>query len=109
MKKTFIKWLCVVLAVLVVFPTTQLLTRAISAPPADEEPIAPAPSNSPIKVELTSDKDTYSLLNKMEFTATITNTSGRTVNNISAAAVPYNAGGIKELKAQSYSLNNSTR
>jgi len=83
MKKNFKKWLCVALAVLVILPAVSLIAGAL-APSIETAPSVQVPSDSPLKVEITSDKEEYSLFNKIVLIATITNTSSNTMNNISA-------------------------
>ena len=46
-----------------------------------------ANTGSPLRVELTSNREAYTLFGRMQFTATVTNVSDETVNNISAEAV----------------------
>ena len=83
MKKNLKKWLCVVLAVLVLLPTVPLIAGAIAPPENSTENVASS-AQSPLKVEITTGKDKYTLLGKIEFTATITNTSNSAVNNVRA-------------------------
>ena len=47
---------------------------------------AAAEDGAPIKVEIVSKKQKYLLLDKMEFTATVTNVSDRTMTNVTAVA-----------------------
>lgn len=94
MKKTFVKWLCVVLVVLVILPAVPLLVGAVSATSTNEEVTTQA--TSPLKVEITANKDKLSLFGKVEFTVTVTNTSNEPVENISVEALFGND--IKPLK-----------
>ena len=86
MKKNFKKWLCVVLAVALLASTLPLIAGAL-APSGGSTDSAQSSGQAPLKVEIKSNKDKYTLLGKMEFTATITNTSSSTVENISAQAL----------------------
>ena len=87
MKKNFKKWLCVLLAVALLVPTLPLIAGAIAPTTGGSVQGATSSGQAPLKVEIKSDKNKYTLLGKMEFTATITNTSNSTVNNISAEAL----------------------
>ena len=87
MGKKIKKWLCVALAVLVILPTLPLLAGAIAPSAGGTVQGASSTGQAPLKVEIKSDKDRYTLLGKMEFTATITNTSDSTVEDISAQAL----------------------
>ena len=86
MKKNFKKWLCVVLAVALLASSLPLIAGAL-APSGGSTENAPSSGQAPLKVEIRSNKDKYILLGKMEFTATITNTSSSMVENISAQAL----------------------
>jgi len=86
MGKKFKKWLCVVLAVVLMASALPLIAGAI-APSGESAGSASSSGQGPLKVEISSDKDRYTLLGKMAFTATITNTSSDTVENISAEAL----------------------
>lgn len=87
MKKIFVKWLCVVLAVVLTASALPLIAGAIAPSAGGSVQGASSTGQAPLKVEITSSKEKYSLLGKMTFTATITNTSDSTVNNISAEAL----------------------
>ncbi len=50
-------------------------------------PFIMAESDNPLEVTISSDKSRYTLMDEMTFTATVTNTSSRTVKNISAQAL----------------------
>jgi len=86
MGKKMKKWLCVLLAVVLMASALPLIAGAI-APSTGSAQGASSSGQSPLKVEIRSNKDKYSLLGKMEFTATITNISDSTVENISAQAL----------------------
>ena len=86
MKKNFKKWLSIALAVVMVASALPLIAGAI-APSGESAGSASSSGQAPLKVEIRSNKDKYSLLGKMEFTATITNISSSTVENISAQAL----------------------
>jgi len=86
MGKKIRKWLCVVLAVMMMASALPLVAGAI-APTTGGTQSAQSSNDGTLKVEIKSDKDRYTLLGKMEFTATITNTSSSTVENISAQAL----------------------
>jgi len=86
MEKKFKKWLCVALAVVLMASALPLIAGAI-APSGGSVQGASSTGQAPLKVEIRSDKDKYTLLGKMEFTATITNTSSNTVEDISAQAL----------------------
>ena len=86
MGKKIRKWLCVVLAVVMMASALPLVAGAI-APTAGGTQSAQSSNDGTLKVEIKSDKDRYTLLGKMEFTATITNTSNETVEDISAQAL----------------------
>ncbi|MCL2164311.1 MAG: S8 family serine peptidase [Oscillospiraceae bacterium] len=83
MGKKIKKWLCVLLAIALLVPTISLVAGALAPAGAS----ASSSGQAPLKVEIKSNKEKYTLLGKMEFTATITNTSDSTVNNISAEAL----------------------
>ena len=87
MRKNFKKWLGAVMAVAMVVSSVPLTAGAVS-PSTARAGIenASASGQAPLKVEIKANKEKYSLLGKMEFTATITNTSTSTVENICAAA-----------------------
>ena len=75
----FTKWLSIFLAVALLLPTTVML---IMSSPSSGTAITQMANDEFLKVELTSPKGKYSVLGKMEFTATITNISFDTVKNI---------------------------
>lgn len=50
-------------------------------------PFSMAATSSPLEVKISTNKNRYTLMDEMTFTATVTNTSNRTVNNISAQAL----------------------
>jgi len=83
----FAKVLSVFLAVLVLITSIPLFAGVIVSPPFGGESTDQTVSDSALKVVLSSKKDKCSLLGKMEFTATITNTSSSIVNNINAEAL----------------------
>jgi len=85
MGKKMKKWVSIALAVVLLASALPLMAGAI-APSGESVQGAPS-SGGPLKVEIKSNKDRYSLLGKMEFTATITNTGSSTVENISAQAL----------------------
>ena len=87
MKKNLKKWAYIALAVVVVFSALPLLAGALVPSGAGTASVATANGQAPLKVEIKSDKEKYTLLGKMEFTATITNISNETVENISAEAL----------------------
>ena len=51
-----------------------------------EQAVTQTAGNSPLRIDISSKKDKYTLLGKIEFTATITNISNSTVNNTTAKA-----------------------
>ena len=92
MKKNLKKWACIALAVVLTFSALPLLAGALVPSGAGTASVATANTatangQAPLKVEIKSDKEKYTLLGKMEFTATITNISSDTVENISAEAL----------------------
>ena len=87
MGKKIKKWLCVVLAVILLTSVLPLIAGAIAPSTGGSVQGAPSSGQLPLKVEIQADKDKYTLLGKMEFTATITNTSSETVSDISAVAL----------------------
>jgi len=86
MGKKIRKWLSIALAVVLLASALPLIAGAI-APSIGESTQSASTSGGPLKVEIKSNKDKYTLLGKMTFTATITNTSSSTVENISAVAL----------------------
>jgi len=83
MGKKIRKWVCVLLAVTLLATSLPLIAGAVA--PSGES--ASSSGQAPLKVEIKSNKEKYTLLGKMEFTATITNTSSSTVENICAVAL----------------------
>ena len=96
MGKKIKKWLCVALAVVMMASALPLIAGAIAPSAGGSVEGASSSGQAPLKVEIRSNKDKYSLLGKMEFIATITNTSGATVENISAQALL--GGSLRPLK-----------
>ena len=86
MGKKMKKWLCVLLAVVLTASALPLIAGAIVPSAGETIQDVSANGQAPLKVEIKSNKEKYTLLGKMEFTATITNTSNETVENISAQA-----------------------
>jgi len=84
MGKKIRKWLCIALAVVLMASALPLIAGAIAGGSLQG---ASSSGQGPLKVEIKSNKDKYTLLGKMEFTATITNISNETVENISAQAL----------------------
>lgn len=84
MGKKFKKWLCIALAVVLMASALPLIAGAISP---SEGASTQSSGDSRLRVEIKSNKTKYTLLGKMEFTATITNISNETVENISAQAL----------------------
>jgi len=87
MKKKMKKWLSVALAVVLMASALPLIAGAIAPSSGGSVQGTTSSGPAPLKVEIKSDKDKYILLGKMAFTATITNTSTSTVENISAQAL----------------------
>ena len=85
MKKKIKKWVCILLAVVLLTSTLPLIAGALAPSAGSVQGISS--SGGPLKVEIKPNKDKYTLLGKIEFTATITNTSSSTVENISAQAL----------------------
>jgi len=83
----FMKWLCVFLAVLVMVTSLPWIAGFITLPPFGGTATEEVASDDVLKVALSSRKDKCGLLGKMEFTATITNISSSTVENVSAEAL----------------------
>ena len=87
MGKKIRKWLCVVLAVVSLASSLPLIAGALAPSAGESLQEASANGQAPLKVEIKSNKEKYTLLGKMEFTATITNTSNSPVEDISAQAL----------------------
>ena len=85
MKKNLRKWLCVVLAVGLLISSLPLIAGAIPSPSTSS--VSGGQGQSPLRVEITSNRARYTLLGRMQFTATITNVSDSPVENISAEAL----------------------
>ena len=83
MGKKIRKWLSIALAVVMMASALPLIAGAL-APSAggSSEPTTQATGQAPLKVEIKSDKDSYILLGKMAFTATITNTSNDQIRTV---------------------------
>ena len=87
MGKKIRKWVCIALAVVMMASALPLIAGAIAPSAGGSMESASSGGEGPLKVEIKSNKDRYTLLGKMEFTATITNTSSSTVENISTQAL----------------------
>ena len=87
MGKTVKRLLAVVLAVVLLVSGSTMLYRADGNKDGQAQQTKTAAAqvggSSPLKVEITSNKDRITLLGTVEFTATITNISNQTVKNIS--------------------------
>jgi len=83
----WVKWVSIFMAVLLVVTSIPLTLGVITVPPFGGDSTDQVASDSVFRVVLSSKKDKCFLLGKMEFTATITNISSSTVNNVSAEAL----------------------
>jgi len=86
MKKNIKKWLSVLLAVVMLVASLPLIAGAVTPAPTSGN-TSVSSGDSPLRVEITANRARYTLLGRMQFTATITNVSNETVNNISAEAL----------------------
>lgn len=71
------KFLCLILAMVILIPNIALLSTAF----------AQTTDSEPLKIEVTTDKSSYTAYGIAEITVKVTNTSDEAVNNISAEAV----------------------
>ena len=93
MKKFFRGAMAVLLAAVLLFSGSAMAysVKGDLTPPAQTGDVGMQTTNalSPLKVELSTPKSSYSILSKPEVTAKISNTSAQTVKNISAGAWGY--------------------